>query len=135
MNAKAVLVRVLGIVGLLMPFGMFALVIWLVWTSGPSTPAEQAAEAERQAKVKEQNAKLEEQKDFLCRAAAACKKYSEARSQCAVAGNFKTCLRLKMGDDASYSGMCSGYEDGAAAVPLPPETPNAVDCFFRNLSH
>jgi hypothetical protein len=66
----------------------------------------------------------------LCRMAAACKKYSEARLECATAGNFKTCLHIKMGADASYSGMCSGYDEGAAAVPLPPETPNAVQCFF-----
>ena len=36
-------------------------------------------------------------------------------------------------NEASYSGMCGGYDEGAPAVPLPPETPNAVTCFFRNL--
>ena len=62
---------------------------------------------------------------------AACKKYSAARLDCATAGNFKTCLRIKMGDDAyDYAGACSGGEIGAAAKPLPPETPDAIECFF-----
>jgi hypothetical protein len=119
MNARDVLVRVLGILGLTLPA---LLAIWVAWmlagtwlsrTAKPSIPAGQ--------------------KSFLCRAAAACKKYSEVRLECATAGNFKTCLRIKMGDDASFSEMCSGYDEGAPAVPLPPETPNAVNCFFRNL--
>jgi hypothetical protein len=71
----------------------------------------------------------------LCHAAAACKKYSEARLECATAGNFKTCLRIRMGNDASYSDLRSGYDEGAPAVPLPPETPNTVTCFFINLLH
>src|SRR5262249_61990704 len=99
-----------------------------------------AADKERAAPVQaglQERDRARQQKEelnlALCRQAAACKKYSEARLECATAGNFKTCLRIKMGEDAAYIGMCSGYEDGAPAVPLPPETPNAVDCFFRTL--
>ena len=71
-----------------------------------------------------------EVKRSLCREAAACKKYSEVRLECATAGSFKTCLRIKMGSDVNYNGMCSGYEDGAPAIPLSPQAPNAVSCFF-----
>jgi hypothetical protein len=39
----------------------------------------------------------------LCHQAAACKKYSKVRQECATAGSFKTCLRIKMGDDAYLS--------------------------------
>ena len=39
-----------------------------------------------------------------------------------------------MGDDAySYVRTCSGNDLGAPAVPLPLNTPNAVNCFFRTL--
>jgi hypothetical protein len=38
-----------------------------------------------------------------------------------------------MGNDANYSGVCSGFEEGAPAVPLSPETPNAVECFILGL--
>ena len=48
----------------------------------------------------------------------------------ATAGNFKTCLRIKMGEDWSYSDICSGHDVGGPAVPLPPQTPDAVKCFF-----
>ena len=109
-------------------FGLLLLIpiaslIWLIWMARPSTP------------VTLGEIKVEQQKDFLCRAAVACKKYSEARLACATAGNFQTCLRIKMGDAASFSGICSGNDEGAPAVPLPLQTPNAVDCFFRNLIH
>jgi hypothetical protein len=69
----------------------------------------------------------------LCHQAAACKKYSDVRQQCATAGNFKTCMLVKMGDDASWIDTCSGFVEGGAALPLPPQTPNSADCFFRTL--
>jgi hypothetical protein len=73
-------------------------------------------------------------KSQLCRVAAACKKYDQARLDCATAGNFKTCLRIKMGHDEDFISACSGYVEGAPAVPLSVETPNSVNCFFRTLS-
>src|SRR5262249_37204494 len=98
--------------------------IWLAWTAAPHTAAEPptaaelAAEKERAAAVQawlQERDRARQQKEelnlALCRQAAACKKYSEARLECATAGNFKTCLRIKMGEDAAYIGMCSGYED------------------------
>jgi len=58
----------------------------------------------------------------LCRQAAACKRYSEVREQCATAGSFKTCARIKMGDDAHWNDICSGNVEGGPALPLPPQT-------------
>ena len=69
-------------------------------------------------------------KQYLCLSAKACKKYDEVRLECATAGSFKTCLRVKMGSDADFSGMCSGFVEGGPALPRPPETPNIVECFF-----
>jgi hypothetical protein len=77
--------------------------------------------------------KDDRQKLALCRQAAACKKYSKVREECAAAGSFKTCLRIRMGDDALWSDTCSGYVEVGPALPLPRQTPNSVDCFFRTL--
>jgi hypothetical protein len=69
----------------------------------------------------------------LCHQAAACNKYSKVREECATAGNFKTCLRVRMGADELWSDICNGYIEGGPALPLPPKPPGRVDCFFRTL--
>jgi hypothetical protein len=93
------------------------------------TPEDMARFAEEQAIRDIRATERRGHQRYLCHAVAACRKYSEARLECATAGNFKTCLRIKMGDDASYSDMCSGYDIGAPAVPLPQETPHWITCF------
>jgi hypothetical protein len=95
--------------------------------------AAQAAQAAERSQAESARQQTEQMKLLLCKEAAACEKCSQACLDCAAAGNFKTCLRFRMGDDASYSGICSGYQEGGPAVQLPPETPDAVDCFFRTL--
>jgi hypothetical protein len=108
--------------GLLLVAGL-AIGVWKGFTdysTAVTTPAQTAR--------RESDPKL-----LLCREAAACKKYSEARLECATAGNFINCLRIKMGEDAIYSGVCGGFDEGAPAVPLPPETPNAFQCFLRRM--
>jgi hypothetical protein len=77
--------------------------------------------------------KNEPRSSELCHQAAACKKYSEVREECATAGNFKTCARIKMGEYANWSDICSGHIEGGPALPLPPQTPNAVECYLRTL--
>jgi hypothetical protein len=54
---------------------------------------------------------------------AACKKYDQARLQCATAGNFKTCLQIKMDNDISYVDLCGGSDEGRPAEPLDPRHP------------
>jgi predicted outer membrane lipoprotein len=78
-----------------------------------------------------EDVKKDERKTYLCHQAAACKKYSKVREECATAGSFKTCLEVKMGADGYW--FCTGNVEGGPALPLPPETPNSVDCFFRTL--
>jgi hypothetical protein len=110
--------------------------IWVaVKTPAPSrTPDEIAARQERQAQKHQAEDKQTGLKQLLCEEARACKKYSEARLECATAGSLKTCLRIKMGEDWSYADYCSGYDLGAPAVgPLSPDTPNTVECFFLSL--
>jgi hypothetical protein len=70
---------------------------------------------------------------LLCRAATACQKYEKMRFECAAAGNIRTCLRIKMGEEASYIAACSGYVEGGPAVSLPRETPTAFGCFFHRM--
>jgi hypothetical protein len=73
---------------------------------------------------------LDQGRRELCRAAAVCKKYDTVRLECATAGSFKTCLRVKMGDDAVFANSCNGYNEGGPALPPLVGTPNIVECFF-----
>jgi hypothetical protein len=118
------------------------LAIWAVWVEQHRPPLSEAEKAHETliAKMHEQQnqetrereqRKLEEEK-YLCRKAAACKKYDQVRLDCATAGNFKTCLRIKMGEDVSYADVCSGYDVGAPAIPLDPKTPDVVRCYILN---
>jgi hypothetical protein len=93
--------------------------VFKVWNAEPPTALELA----------------KDRKLYLCHLAEACKKYDRVRLECATAGNFGTCLRIKMGDDAEYSGLCSNGAEGAPAAPPPPQTPNMVGCFIVYLAH
>jgi hypothetical protein len=109
-----------AVVGFL-PLALFGVIFWLGWSAPPPSPAEL-----------ERTRQIQGKKRYLCLAAAACKKYDQVRLECATAGNFRTCLRIKMGDDASYSDTCSVSEGGPALRP-PPETPTGLECFFLTL--
>ena len=118
--------------------GVIGIAIWSYWAEQhrPSlSEADQARQALaanlREQQDQEAKQKLEIER-YLCRKAAACKRYDQVRLECATAGNFKTCLRIKMGENVSYIDVCSGYEEGAPALPLDPKTPDAVCCFFLN---
>jgi hypothetical protein len=58
------------------------------------------------------------------------KRYAVSALACATAGNFDMCLKIRMGNDAEYIGVCSNFKEGAPAVPPPPGTPNLIQCFF-----
>jgi hypothetical protein len=110
--------------------------IWAAFTAPPPKPRtvedEQRnaiAETARQAAEKDRQ-QLDQHKRELCRAAAVCKKYDTVRLECATAGSFKTCLRVKMGDDAVFANSCNGYNEGGPALPPLVGTPNIVECFF-----
>jgi Ca2+/Na+ antiporter len=123
--AAALFRLIRGAIGIAFLFGVLFYVGFIVWdavTARSPTPEEKA-----------RNEEAKQRKQQLCLAAKACKKYIEARLECATAGNFKTCLRIKMGEDSFYSDICGGYDLGAPAVPLPTETPTAFECFFLTL--
>lgn len=57
-----------------------------------------------------------------------CPKYSEARQQCAVAGNYDRCMSIKLGGDsiiAQWSCTTSGEP-----VPLAADMPSFLECLL-----
>lgn len=134
----AILTLISRLVGLGIVFFFVVLIgiaIWGALTAPPPTPEQQAAADERSKATKQKREQKEQREAELCHMASACKKYDDVRLQCATAGDFQRCLRIKMGDDAGFSGVCSGYDEGAPAQPLPPETPNPAQCFVITLFH
>jgi hypothetical protein len=125
--------------GVCIILGLLGLIIWHELTAPPLTREQQAAAqtaaATRSEASKQKREQREQNRLHLCRVAEACRNYDDARLQCATAGNFERCLRIKMGEDADYSSVCSGHYEGAPTIPLPPETPNRVQCFFMTLFH
>jgi hypothetical protein len=111
-------------------FLYLAILVWGFWEMMITRPPPIAAQKERNAIIEKSRQQADQYKRYLCLAAAACRKYDTVRLECATAGSFKTCLRIKMGDDANYIDACS-LSDGAPALPPPPDTPNALECFFR----
>jgi hypothetical protein len=95
-----------------------------------------SAELRRQAAVRQQQAEelqrqqLERDKN-LCRVQSVCAKYSAVRQECATAGNFENCIRVKMGDGAFMEiGRCAN--DGTVYF-APANMPSRAQCFFFRL--
>lgn len=124
---------------LLTLIGVFVWAYWVERHRPPLSEADQARQAladklrdQRYQEAKESERQVLENEKYLCRQAAVCKKYDQVRLDCATAGNLKTCLRIKMGENVSFIDICSGYDVGAPAIPLDPKTPDLVRCFFLN---
>ncbi len=67
----------------------------------------------------------EERERGLCQIAAACRDFSDAQQECAVADDFWNCVEAKMGERWSLTGLCS--EDGKY-VDLPSDMPRRTEC-------
>jgi hypothetical protein len=88
--------------------------------------AEEAAARAAASAATEASKRAEEMTAFRCKAKSICKTYGRVRQECATAGNYKNCLRIKMGSEAyEIIDMCT--EEGETVDPSPP---SAVDCFF-----
>jgi hypothetical protein len=92
----------------------------------PEEKAQQALIAKERAKEYQQSIELDR---YLCRKAAACSKYDRVRVDCATASNFKTCLRIKMGDDFRDVETCGVDYEGGPAPLLDPRTPMPFAAF------
>src|SRR5262245_29485726 len=102
LTALGTLVAWLFCLGLAFFFLVIAAQILQYLFSPPTAKDQFKAAADAQALGDKREAARREKKGqvlFLCEQAAACKKYDAARLECATAGNLKTCLRIKMGDD------------------------------------
>lgn len=66
----------------------------------------------------------------LCYQRALCLKFGEARQACAIAGNYKNCIDIKMGDDAMDLYPC--MNNGTVWDP-PKETPSRLTCFLSSI--
>jgi hypothetical protein len=75
----------------------------------------------------EESRRRTEIKRQFCRLRSACPLFAKVRQECATAGNYKLCVNIKMGDDASLIEFCTN--EGHVAYK-PNNFPNAIDCFI-----
>jgi hypothetical protein len=85
-----------------------------------------AAAAVADAKADAQRRAARDRDQLLCKVKSICAQYEQVRQDCATAGNFTNCIRVKMGDE-NYELVGSCTDDGHA-IGL--AEPGAVDCFF-----
>jgi hypothetical protein len=88
-----------------------------------STLAHQEAEERKAPTVALQSQRYKN----LCHTAAVCTKYATTRQECATAGSFRTCIDVKMGDDAAIIGACTN-EGGLLSQPVDMLAP--MKCFL-----
>jgi hypothetical protein len=63
----------------------------------------------------------------LCELRAVCEKYGATRLECATAGNFNTCLTVKMGKNYSNVWAC---DDEGKLISPPKKMPFAIMCHY-----
>jgi hypothetical protein len=78
------------------------------------------------ARADAQRKALHEQNQLLCKVKSICAQYGHVRQDCATAGNFTNCMRVKMGDE-NYELVGSCTNDGHVDAMT---EPGAVDCFL-----
>jgi hypothetical protein len=117
---------------------LFSFTVWVAYMppSPPPSPIadltdEQMATLEAELEVATKARKEQEAITALrCKAKSICKKYGTVRQECATAGNYNNCLRIKMGSEAyGYIGMCT--EEGGVADSVP----NAAECLLSSVSN
>jgi len=94
----------------------------------------EANEARETAATEKKQAQEAEQawRNAVCKQEKTCKRYATVRQECAVAGDFKNCIRVKMSEDySSISQYCT--DDGESILGWATNTPSTVECFFRTL--
>ena len=125
--------------------GLILLVIansaWKAITAPVLTPEQVMAQQEQERHADAQREQFDQQqavrasaaskyKQQMCHMKDVCIKNGETRQQCATAGSYRTCLQIKMGDDASLVGLCTN--DGAIAGASD-TIPNAVECVLARV--
>ncbi len=107
-------------------------VAFLVWarisyTPPPPKPEEEAkAQNDRFRSKRAADVAKEDRDRSLCRTALICRHFGEAKQACAVAGDFNSCVRVKVGDkDMGATSLCTS--DGSVADE-PTDMPNRLRC-------
>jgi hypothetical protein len=129
----------LGALAILVVFGIVNSLINPPPPPVPETPAQVAARVEAAQRLEteqaEQAVKHREQshyKDELCHIKQVCSVYRTARQDCAVAGDFDNCVRVKIGEkDTVEMSLCT--RDGEInSKQYVSDMPNAIECAARN---
>jgi|SRR5215469_6816871 len=67
----------------------------------------------------------------LCALRPICKDFARARQECAAAGNYGTCIQIKMGSDRFWIAEASCTEAGEVAGLPPDKQPTVLGCLFH----
>ena len=103
----------------------------------PLTPgevrAEQQAElasAEASSAAQQRQSVATESAKYICHLKSVCENFAQARQDCAMAGNFDNCIKVKLGDEnAALVDVCTN--DGKLLYP-PDQMPDFLSCFIWN---
>jgi hypothetical protein len=77
----------------------------------------------------EEAANAQRQK-LVCHIKDVCEMYASARQECAIAGNFELCVRVKVGDaNSALIANCSN--DGKLLAYRPEDVPSTAVCLFH----
>lgn len=115
-------------------FVVIVLIIWAIREIVPEPTSETVEQ--RRARIEAQQVKLQREASeqqrtrSLCQAAELCRKFGEARQACATAGNYKNCVDIKMGKDATDLYPC--MNDGHVWAE-PADMPNRFQCFIQSI--
>jgi hypothetical protein len=129
-------VRRRGASTLVLAFIAFVLVVWAIVPQPPPPPPETPAQTQArreayQAEVQRREAEAQrqaaaaERKASLCHLQSVCVRYGRARQECATAGDYKNCVDIKMGTDATDLYPC--MNDGGV-FNQPSDMPSRVAC-------
>jgi hypothetical protein len=64
----------------------------------------------------------------LCEQMGVCKRYGAARQNCAVAGDFNNCVKVRMGEDY-YRVLADCHDNGQLRAEFT-DAPSAAECFM-----
>jgi hypothetical protein len=100
--------------------------------STPPTAEQQRAFNEQHQRDRDRAKARSDEIRNLCHVKSVCKAYADVRQECAVAGDFNNCVRVKIGDENMDSvPYCAN--DGSISSP-PDNLPSWFDCLAYSLN-
>jgi hypothetical protein len=114
---------VIGGLVILTPILLVA-IFFVIKDRAPSEPPQQSEQGHEP-----RTAQIRRFKD-LCSTKTLCEQFASTRQACATAGNFKTCMSIKMADFSTAQDECN--VDGTL-IFQPADLPNYFECLFYAL--